>query len=247
MRRIQQVNRLLYKEPREFARKPCPNARTMVKRSPAVVTVQPINLHKAKGDVSLGIKDGQRWRYPDGNIVRAASVKLGGGDYTDHRDGLARRKIESNFFITLNTNRTVNNISPIDDAQAREACKTALNRLSQDDLICGYLKFGPKNAHYEKDVYQDVIQKIEWQASVEVGENLQRLHCHIWMTVFHYSQVQVNMPVMQNMFKRLYNETAPATMKANKRPYISVKLLPTSDWAQIMKQYIHKGMLANNN
>jgi len=249
MRRLQQVNRLLYKEPRNFRRRNGPNAQTMVKRAPAVVSVQPINLRNATGDVGvtkLGIKDKQAWRYPGGKIVRADSTEINGRKYTDHRDGEARRKIESNFFITLNTNRTVNNISPADDAMAREACRLALTDLSRDDLMCGYFKFGPKSEHYRDDKFEDVIQKVEWQASVEVGEKLERLHCHIWLTVHHYSQVQINMPVMQNMFKRLYNAKAPSTMRANKRPYISVKLLPTSDWAMIMKQYIHKGMMAEN-
>ena len=73
----------------------------------------------------------------------------------------------------------------------------------------------------------------------------------------HYSQVQVNMPVMQRLFKRLYNqyidealnntvgldkEAIRGRIAQNKNPYIQVKLLPTSDWAMVIRQYIHKGM-----
>ena len=86
----------------------------------------------------------------------------------------------------------------------------------------------------------------EWKAGVEIGENQERLHAHIWLTVHHYSQVQVNMPVMQRMFKQAYNSHIGAenlrVLRCNKMPYIQVKLLPTSDWAMVMKQYIHKGM-----
>ena len=32
---------------------------------------------------------------------------------------------------------------------------------------------------------------------------------------------------------------------ATSKPCIQVKLLPTTDWAIVMKQYIHKGMSAS--
>jgi len=267
MRRLQQVrlqqrkSRLLFKEPE--VKRGCNFANTMVKRTPAVISVQPIALHNTKGDAleskvskHHGVKDKGAWRYPGGNIVRHPDMKINGrgpngqggdsftGAYTDHRDpSEARRKIESNFFITLNTNQTVNYRSPEVDLDARMAAKNALDVLSMDDTMCAYLKFGPKDEHYARDLFEDVISKVEWQAAVEVGENLERLHAHIWLTVHHYSQVQVNMPVMQNLFKKLYNNSLHhPDMKITKRPYISVKLLPTSDWAMIIKQYIHKGM-----
>lgn len=55
-----------------------------------------------------------------------------------------------------------------------------------------------------------------------------RLHAHIWLTVHHYSQVQINMPVMQMMFH--YNNQCQqlgiASMMQRGMPYIQVKLLP---------------------
>ena len=84
------------------------------------------------------------------------------------------------------------------------------------------------------------------QAAVETGEGFERLPCHIWLTVHHYSQVQINMPVMQQMFKRMYNQRVGGVfnqkLAITKNPYISVKLLPTSDWADVIKSYIHKAM-----
>ena len=74
-------------------------------------------------------------------------------------------------------------------------------------------------------------------------------HSHIWLTVHHYSQVQVNMPVMQKMFKEAYNSRIDIMnsrqLRCNGMPYIQVKLLPSSDWAMVIKQYIHKGMAAD--
>lgn len=221
----------------------------MVKREPTVVTVGSAATTNALGDSRKSIKKDGAWRYPGGVIQRHSDTMINGrGPYTDHKDtGEARRKQESNFFITLNTNRTVSQGGAMCD-YGKEAMRKTLNDMAKDEVICSYLKFGPKHPeHYGKDVYEDVIQKIEWNSAVEVGETLCRLHCHIWLTVHHYSQVQINMAMMQHTFKRIYNghignsEFAPQLV-ANKMPYIQVKLLPESNWAEVMKQYIHKAM-----
>ena len=215
----------------------------MVKRkvAPAVDTV------KTKKD--------QTWRYPGGVITRASHLDgkrtSNGGKYTCDKDGGGRRKQESNFFITLNTNRSIERGGPGAIA-AQQAARYAIDKLSEDSYICTYLKFGPKNAHYQHDKYKDVVEKVDWKGAVEVGENLFRVHTHVWMTVHHYSQVQINMPVMQHLFKQLYNSrakelTSPAiyeTICVKKRPYIQVKLLPASNWAEVIRQYIHKAMIA---
>lgn len=250
--RVKAVNRLLYKG----GRLKCSNlAGVMVKRAPTKITVQAINLNKAKGDVltapTKSEKEKGAWQYPGHVIQRAEHLKgltnANNEPYTDDKDpGEARRKHESNFFITLNTNRYIGDGVPPRLAQeAKQAVVTALERLSDDASICTYLKFGPKSKHYQHDKYVDVISKVEWEAAVETGENLQRLHCHIWLTVHHASQIQINMPVMQKMFKDFYNTRAPQSLRIVRgKPYIQVKLLPSSDWATVMKQYIHKGMRA---
>ena len=138
-------------------------------------------------------------------------------------------------------------VTPLQVEEGKTAMKDALVILSQNASICSYLKFGPKSAHYRQDKFDDVIFKVEWQAAVEIGEEQQRLHCHIWLTVHHYSQVQINMPIMQKMFKEAYNKGIASSsgqkqLRCNGMPYIQVKLLPSSDWAMVMKQYIHKGM-----
>lgn len=238
--RVQSVGRLLWKGKQPQCN--LANLPKMVKREPTMIAVESINLQRPKE----GIKKSGAWRYAGNIIQRAPSTKLGSGTYTDDRDpGEARRKHESNFFITLNTNKTLNGMDPMIAQHGREACRDALGELSRNEALCSYIKFGPKSAHYRSDVFDDVITKVEWQAAVETGENLGRLHCHIWLTLHHYSQVQVNMPVMQRMFKEAYNRrTVPfeAKLTCKGRPYIQVKLLPTSDWAEVMKRYIYKAM-----
>lgn len=242
--RVKAVSRLLWKG----QERTCGSlAGVMVKRTPPKITCEGVNLTRAKGDVVKGVKETGAWRYPGGVIQRAPSIRLGTKDYTDDKDeGQARRRHESNFLITLNTNRYVGEGMPGGMAQqAKSAMVQTLDVLSQDESLCTYIKFGPKSAHYHDDKFADVITKVEWESCVETGENLQRLHCHIWLTLHHYSQVQINMPVMQKMFKDLYNAAAPAPLRIVRgKPYIQVKLLPSSDWAMVMKQYIHKGMRA---
>jgi hypothetical protein len=224
----------------------------MVKRAPmvsysaAVQTVtQPASSDSKKGMV----KKNQAWRYPGGVIKRGTHLPAG---YRDHIDTTEpRRKQESNFFITINTNKTVvksrkyDAPTPEDVATMREAVKATVDELSKDATIIKYLRFGPKHPEvYGKDNYNDVIDVIEWKAGVEEGEELNRLHCHIWMTVHHYSQVQINCCALANVFKLAYNEkvSGRATIKSNARPYVHVKLLPCSDWTDIMRQYIQKAM-----
>jgi hypothetical protein len=222
----------------------------MVKRIKTEVTVADV-LTGASGNKQIAKKGDQTWQYPGGNIVRGEHLR-GLKDhqerpYTDHKDnGEDRRRHESNFFITLNTNKAVHKFEdPMSLQVGQEACKKTLEFLAVDEQICRFLKFGPKHDHYQFDRYDDVIQSIDWKSAVEVGEKQGRLHCHIWLTVTHFSQVQINMPVLGQMFKTQYNllvKGGPEELRMGKKCYVAVKLLPTSDWAMVFKQYIHKAM-----
>ena len=235
----------------------------MVKREPVKVTVGSAATVNALADTRIAkkksVKNDGAWRYPGGIIQRMESTMINGrGPYTDHKDpGEPRRRQESNFFITLNTNRACGEKQGAQlQLTGKEAMRKTLKQLSQDSVICKYLKFGPKHPdHYGKDLYEDVVSKVEWTSAVEIGENNERLHCHIWLTVHHYSQIQVNMPMMQRKFKELYNANLwnlqsdsafgnyYTELSCNKMPYIQVKLLPESNWTEVIKQYIHKAMM----
>ena len=109
------------------------------------------------------------------------------------------------------------------------------------------------DSHVRPLVCPGVIKSVEWTSSVETGENYERLHVHIWLTVHHYSQVQINRPVISVMFKEFYNGLLnahpgfKAQLQCKGRPYCNVKLLPTSDWAMVLRQYIHKAMAPGQN
>jgi len=263
--RLQRTARLLYKDVRvkvpgsvtKFERRgKHTKARGKVQTD---VTVENMELHAAHENQILDAKEHGTFRYPGGIIQRHADTVIDGVTYHDPKcPGMPRKKIESNFLITLNTNRTMTGVSPLGIQCAKDAMELVLRQLSEDNHLAIYLKFGPKDEAYRDDRYKDVVSSVEWQAAVECGSLQNRLHTHIWLTVHHYSQVQVNMPMMQYMFKRFYNKELETKLAAfssgdmygktcirpTSKPYIQVKLLPQSNWAMVMKQYIHKGMEA---
>ena len=139
-------------------------------RSNLSVVTQPVNFK-----ASVGAKASQAWKYPGYNILRAPSVFLTtpGKLYTDPKEpdadnanGKPRRKIESNFFITINPNQKV---PAAKEVGAQEIFKNALKKIAREENLVQYLKFGPKDGHYVGDHAIDVIEKIDWDANVEIG------------------------------------------------------------------------------
>ena len=261
--RVSRIGRLLYRgnAPKGFEKNVEWANKPMVKRAPTKISVEGVGFNQGHL-TGKQIEDGasgkaNEWMYPNRVIQRAPSTKLGLKHYFDHYDPdekLPRRSHESNFFITLNTNKSHADPKYPDELEiACKAVQTTLDKLSTDEAMCQYIRFGPKNPEiYQNDVFGDVVTKAEWQAAVEVGTKLKRVHSHIWLTLFHYSQLQVNMPIMQKMFKDSYNDEVGRAaagkpdklqrLKITKRPYIQVKLLPHSNWAMVMRQYITKAM-----
>lgn len=233
-----------------------------------LVTTERVSRRAAPGGKS--VKSNQAWKYPGGNIVRAESVSINGRYYTDPKEpepgepadqgrsvdtmlgpqtGVPRRKQESNFMITINPNKT---FVGADVSTAQNAFRHALEHLKENEVLARCLKFGPKHEHYLNDRPHDVILPgISWAANVEVGEKYNRMHCHIYVTIEHYSQIQINVPMMQYEFRQGFNahsalvNNALHPVRLHDAPYLQVKLLPQSDFTTIMRQYIHKGMMAD--
>ena len=238
--RVQQVSRLLF---RNIGHAHKPFTSDMVKRihSQPTMSTQSIDFkapHSAKTK--------QAWRYAGNKVVRASSVMLGGTKYTDPKDpGQPRRKQESNFFITINSNK-----SPEKGDEMHTAVKhmeQMLKKISTESVLATYIMFGPKDKWYEEDKYGDVVHSVEWKSAVETGDTLKRLHAHIWLTITHYSQIQINVRMLMHQSRIAYNEGLPFSsqhLRITAMPYVHVKLLPQSDWTDVMKQYIHKGMTA---
>lgn len=197
-------------------------------------------------------KKGQAWKYPGHQIIRAPSTALhpprsDGTAYVDPKEtGKPRRKQQSNFFITLNTNLAY---SEDHGGLWMTALEKTLGRLSSEREMTKYFKFGPLDEKYgttyAKDKFGAVIQSLDWKGAVEIGPLLGRIHSHIWLTVDHYSQVQINVQALMHMSKQMFNEESVklgGVEAMTKQPYVHVKLLPQSNWTEVMRQYIHKAM-----
>lgn len=212
----------------------------MVKCPPKVVnksiTVQSIDFNAAKS-----VKSNQSWRYKGNKVVRAPSIEINGTSYTDPRDpDMARRKQESNFFVCLNTNLPVIDEDP---SGAIGKMRAACAELTKEKSIATYLQFGPVDRHYSADLYNDVVHSIDCKVGVEIGPQEKKLHAHMWLTITHYSQIQINKQMLSHMFKKMFNDSpGAAAYHIKKLPWIHIKLLPQSDWTDVMRQYIHKGM-----
>jgi len=189
-------------------------------------------------------KTKQAWRYPGGNVVRAPSTRLGSAVYTDPKDpGYARRKQESNFFLTINTNK-----APVGDELelGTKHLQYMLDRLRDPAVLASYLKFGPKDSSYIGDKYSDVVVSVDWNGAVETGDVLKRLHAHVWLKITHYSQIQIDVHKLTSVARRYYNDCLPVGSPLRVvKPYVHVKLLPQSDWATVIMGYVQKGMVKN--
>ena len=245
--RVRAVSRLLYRNTGHVG---TPVPTTMVKRvKKTQVSTESVDLktpHSAKSN--------QAWKYPGGQILRAPSTALGSGTtakgkaYTDHKhpeQNLPRRKQESNFFLTINSNKSPT--TPEDTDRCYKAMERMLAVIADEHYMSQYIKFGPKSDHYEHDKYNDVIHSVDWKAAVETGDQLNRVHAHIWVTITHYSQIQINVHMLMHIVRQYYNEHIGSTdahdpLRMNDNPYVHVKLLPQGDWTSVMRQYIHKGM-----
>ncbi len=234
--RVAQVSRLLHRSQPNTHR----NWETgMVKRArdPNVTT------SGADLQVPHTAKTKQAWRYQGHQIQRAPGLMINGRRYEDPKDpGQPRRKQESNFFITINSNK-----SPTDDQMELGVrhMEHMLKTLADERIMSTYVKFGPVSPEYQDDHYADVIHAVDWKANVETGDVMNRLHAHIWLTITHYSQVQMNVQMLQHHAAKAFNADITmlgSPLRINQKVYVHVKLLPQSDWTTVMKQYIHKGM-----
>lgn len=261
-RRVQEVaNRLLYRKIGHDHNSFTAGMVKRIKPDKTKITTESLDF-----EAPHSAKTKQAWRYAGSKIVRAPTLKLGSKRYVDPKskggEELPRRKQESNFFLTINTNKAPG--GDLLDVGIKHM-EAMLNYLSEETVMASYLKFGPKDDSYIEDKFADVIHSIDWKGAVETGDSLKRLHAHVWLTITHYSQIQINVQMLMHLARKAYNkyttEQRNASGTARKvyveeelpfgspiriqdNPYVHVKLLPQSDWTTVMRQYIHKGMEA---
>eukprot|EP00966_Prymnesium_polylepis_P171537 3965953-Prymnesium_polylepis.1 len=234
--RVAEVSRLLHRTQHQAQQRIWESGMVKRARNPDVTT------SNADFQVQHTAKTKQAWRYQGHQIQRAPGLLINAKKYEDPKDpGQPGRKQESNFFITINTNKSPLNAEM---EMAVSHMREMLRVLADERTLSTYIKFGPVSPEYREDRFADVIHNIDWKANVETGDVVRRLHAHIWLTITHYSQVQLNVQMLQHAASQAFNRGLPlgSQLRIDMKPYVHVKLLPQSDWTTIMKQYIHKGM-----
>jgi hypothetical protein len=189
--------------------------------------------HKSTGEWKVEATGGRKSNF----VGSAGAVELWDHHAGKNGERLGRRKQQSNFFITINTNKR-----KFDEALDVEAVKRALQRCFQEE-VTNVLRFGP--AHYltygDDWKYADaVVEKVDMRACVERGPVTGSLHAHLYLTISHWSQIQVDVKRMQVMFKETFNKHATVPILKNGLPAVMIKLYPQTDWGQIMAHYLTK-------
>src|SRR6056297_3530539 len=170
-----QLTRLLWRADKHRTAAALPS---MVKRTTNMaVSVERVDFRSAAHS-----KTQQAWRYKGNLVARAPSVTINGRKLVDNKlgpngeSGLARRKQESNFFLTINPNLAPRDGPDVERVTA--AVQKMVDLLGTDAGVKSILKFGPKDPHFSDDRFEDVILNIDWKPGVEMGGIQGRVHAH---------------------------------------------------------------------
>lgn len=216
-----------------------------------------LNVRRRRADLSnltpSDAKEKQLWKYPGGNVIRAPSIHLDPTDkvYRDPKEppgiNLPRRQQESNFFITINTNKSPRDAGVTLQVAASAADET-LYELSQDAALAEWMEFGKGrkgNAEFSGDRYEYVVADVDWTPSVEFGPHFHRLHAHVDARFIHYSQMRVNLKALQYAFRAAFNSKWPPKhpMRLEGLPYVHVDIRDQDNAKMITAQYLIKDRL----
>jgi len=161
--------------------------------------------------------------------------------------GLGRRKHETKLFITLNPNK--GGYGAGDDAAVYEGMTRVVKSLARDETLQKLIVFGPcikyHGEKYQGDSYAAHVEEISVSAAVERGDRQLRSHAHLFISMVHYSQVQISKTLLQRHAREVYNEGMPDKykLKGAHAFYCHIKLMPQSDWSEVMQMYLEKGVL----
>jgi hypothetical protein len=171
---------------------------------------------------------------------------FGGHTLYDHHvdqtgNPLGRRRQQSNFFMTLNTNKR--KFDELADTQAMAAALDAVFKARVFEI----LKFGPAHpGTYAADaaLANEVVEKIEVKAGIERGPVTGALHAHAYLTITHWSQIHIDIKRLQFLFKEAYNSKARTKIAHGKQIAVKVELQPQTDYSQIIAFYLTKQVAA---
>lgn len=172
--------------------------------------------------------------------------------------GLGRRRHESRLFVTINPNKGGGSKKKgtllLNDTVVFNAVKHLVTELGRDNNLRQLISFGPVQKvpggqDYRTDTYDTHVESVEVAAAVERGDVMERPHCHIYLTMIHYSQIQIDKTLLKEWAWNTYNQYCDQAggssykLTSKQSVYTHIKLLPQSDWQDVMMAYMEKGML----
>ena len=162
--------------------------------------------------------------------------------------GLGRRKHETRLFLTINPNK--GGYSAADDAVVYQAMTRVVQNLAKDETLRKVITWGPVTLRnglaYRQDTYEQHVESVSVSATVERGYVQRRPHAHLFVSFTHFSQIQISKTLLQRWCREEYNKTMSEKykLKGSQSMYVHIKLLPQSDWSEVIQMYLKKGMLA---
>lgn len=137
-----------------------------------------------------------------------------------------KKKIESNFLITVNTNRRY----PANSEELKKAKKKLMKiaheytELFENGRFVTITGVGEWNSDY--------IKKVKTKGAVERGEKFDQLHAHIHIQIKHFTNVRINIPKSKEFF---VDKTGLDNLHFHVRYYKK-----EADVSEVLKNYLEK-------
>ena len=244
MRSVFAANRMQWRDIGHTGKAPMPKRKSV---TTSYVTAETVGFKPGTNAKASG-----SWKYQGSVIDRVPNFEINGTYYSDHKrpheaegsEPLPRRKQESSFLLTLNSNYAP--ATHTDVTAVMTALDAMSRKLAREEVMATYFKFGPVTPHYRNDLWKDVVTAVTSKWGAEVGPKLGRCHVHAVVTVEHCSQLQIDPHMLQVVAKDAYNEAYSGPddykMSGKKNFYVHAKLLPQSAFGEVIKRYLHKGI-----
>lgn len=89
-----------------------------------------------------------------------------------------------------------------------------------------------------------MVEKIEVKAGIERGPVTGALHAQAYLTITHWSQIQVDVKRLQFLFTEVYNSKVRTKIAHCKQIAVKIELQQQTDWGQIIAHYLSKQVAA---
>jgi hypothetical protein len=124
------------------------------------------------------------------------------------------------FFVTINSNKTVQANSQVHHDLLVRVCQDATEHVFDDNGAAGLVRFRPG---WETDSYAQNVGEYRFSGAVEVGsrQNL-AVHSHVTVLIRHNSSILLDRDVIAERFKARWNALCLPRDRILTRPYVNI-------------------------